>query len=564
MSHAKPAKHTKGCSTLVSLVIGLSLLTVAACVVGNMLRPASKLPAGVTATVPAPGALAIAYSPEKATLFNDLVAGFNSQGLKTPDGRPMQVNGVVMEPEAMIEAAVNGQVQAVNPDSSIWLDQIDRAWQAKNQSDSPLVGETSRYAISPVVIAMWEDVARSMGYPDKRLGWEDILNKAKAGPNFKWSHPSTSSASGLLATLAMFYAGAGKTRGLTIEDVQAESTLNYVAQVQKTVRQYGEGEWPTMQRVIEQGRNYLDAFVVGEQLVVYHNQGTGRDKLVAIYPREGTMWEDHPLALLETPGLSADQRLTFQRFRDYLLSKESQQKVLAQGFRPTDLSIPLTGAASPINEARGVNPAEPQTALQIPGAAVVQVVRDVWWYTKRNTNVFLVADTSGSMQGDKMEAAREAMRVFVDQIKGNKERVGLVTFSSAVNDIIELKDLGSNRVALNDKIATVQAGGDTALLDAIRTAYLRLQKLNDRERINAIVVMTDGRENNSQTTLNQLVSQIKRQNAGGVPVVIFCIAYGSDADFDVLNAIAAASNGQARQGDLATIRDLYKILSTYF
>jgi len=47
-------------------------------------------------------------------------------------------------------------------------------------------------------------------------------------------------------------------------------------------------------------------------------------------------------------------------------------------------------------------------------------------------------------------------------------------------------------------------------------------------------------------------------------VVVFCIAYGSDADFRTLEAISAASGGFTRQGDLETIKGLYKTLSTYF
>ena len=49
-----------------------------------------------------------------------------------------------------------------------------------------------------------------------------------------------------------------------------------------------------------------------------------------------------------------------------------------------------------------------------------------------------------------------------------------------------------------------------------------------------------------------------------MPVVIFCIAYGKDADYNVLQAIADASGGQVREGNEETIRDLYKILSSYF
>jgi hypothetical protein len=61
-----------------------------------------------------------------------------------------------------------------------------------------------------------------------------------------------------------------------------------------------------------------------------------------------------------------------------------------------------------------------------------------------------------------------------------------------------------------------------------------------------------------------LVARIKSSNEKGVPVVIFCVAYGQDADYEVLGALAKASGGQVREGDMTTIRDLYKVLSTYF
>ena len=289
---------------------------------------------------------------------------------------------------------------------------------------------------------------------------------------------------------------------------------------------------------------------------------SGQERLVALYPVEGALWEDHPLALLETAGLTPYQRQVFARFRDYLLSPDAQQLVLQHGYRPADYSIPADGPDSPLTAANGVDPSEPKTTLQVPNAGVIEVVRDVWWYTKRHTNVYLVVDTSGSMEGHKIEQAREALRIFLDQIKGDMERVGLIQFSTRVDNVLYLDELGDNRNALNDAVDTMDAEGDTALLDAVHEAFLRLKDLNDEERINSIVVMTDGRENASWITLRQLIREL--QSDSGVPVVVFCIAYGSDADIDTLTAIAEPSGGKVLEGDLETIGDLYKILSTYF
>lgn len=507
--------------------------------------------------------LTLAYSPEKATLVEELIDAFNARGYQTPDGLPMRVELVELEPQAMLDAAVAGEFQAMTPDSSVWLPQLDGLWAEQTGDERAfIVGQTVHYAVSPVVIGMWRDVALEMGYGERPLGWADLLARAQSDPDFKWSHPSTASASGLLATLAEFYAGAGKTWGLTVEDVQAPSTLEYVGRIERTVRYYGEGEWPIAQRVVQEGRSYLDAFVSQEQLIIWANQ-QGAD-LVAIYPIEGSLWEDHPLVLLETPDLTSAQRQVFSQLVDYLRADEAQQTVLAAGYRPADPTIALNTPGSPLNPANGVDPTQPQTALQIPGGNVVQVVRDVWWYTKRHTNVALVVDTSGSMEGDKIRNVKDALRAFVEQIKGPEEAVALIEFYSAVDVLVPLNKLAVNRDELLRAIDGLIAEGDTALLDAVYEAYVGLQELNDAERINAIVVMTDGRENYSNISLSRLSSYMRENNQTGVPVIVFAIAYGKDADYSTLRSLADATGGQVYEGTLETIRQLYTVLSTYF
>jgi Ca-activated chloride channel family protein len=509
---------------------------------------------------PTPNAavLSLAYSSEKDELMRDIIARFNRSNYKTPSGLTMTIVATKMDAADIVDAARAGKFTAISPDSSLWLAQVDAG------RDRPLVSESTRFAVTPVVIALWSDAAQSLGYPQKQIGWQDLLAKAKSDANFKWSHPSTSSASGLLATLAEFYAGANKTRGLTEEDVRNRATLDYVSALEKTVRYYGEGEQATIDQVLARGRTYLDAFVVSERLVIYFN-GKSSQKLVAIYPVEGTLWQDHPLALLEQPGLTDEQRLTYRRLRDFVLSPEIQKVILQAGYRPVDLNLRLDDPASPIETSNGVDPAQPQTTLQMPGAAVVEIVQSSWYLAKRPADIYLVADTSGSMgEQNKLTQAIDALSTFLDQVQGDRDRVGLIPFSNRVYNTIPLQDIGAQRAMLKTQVKSLKANGQTALLDAVQFAYDDLEKRNDRDRINAIVVMTDGIENSSSIKLSQLTDRVKRGNASGVPVVIFCIGYGSDADWNVLNALADATGGFARRADPETIQKLYKILSTYF
>ncbi len=516
-------------------------------------------------------ALRLAVSPEKWALVEEIVNQFHAAGHTTSDGRPTRIQLLEMDAESMVDAALAGEVHAILPDSSLWLDILDRRYaeQAAVQDSlgvpRTLTSGVTRWAISPVVIAMWEDTARSLGWPDRPISWKDILERAQRDSSFRWSHPSTSSASGLLATLAQFYAAAGITRDLTPDLARSESVVRYVSAIQKTVRFYGEGEWTVIQRALQEGKHYLDAFVVQEQLVVYFNRQPQRPaRLVAVYPAEGTLWEDHPLALIETPNLLPIHREIYQALRSHLTSEATQQVVLKAGYRPANLAIAINTATSPINPANGVEPSQPQTTLQIPSPSVVEIVRDVWWLTKRHANVYLVVDTSGSMEGEKLARVKEALVTFLDQIKGEEERVGLVAFSSWVYQVEELNKIRDNRSRLLTAIGELEANGNTALLDAVWEAYQQLQRLGDRERINALVVMTDGKENNSWLSLSELEDGIRRGNSRGVPIVIFCIAYGEDADMETLQRIAEASGGIVRVGDLETIRKLYKLMATYF
>jgi Ca-activated chloride channel homolog len=524
---------------------------------GGVFKSVSTVASGPQST------LTVAISPEKAELYKQLVDNFNAKQLKSATGEELRVATQQLEPEDMIDAAIAGDFQAMSPDSSIWLDQLDRQYQAAQNTSAGLVGQTVRYAVSPVVIAMWKDKAQQLGWPQKPIGWSDLLNEATTNKNFKWSHPSTSSASGVLAALAEFYAAAGKTRGLTVDDVKSPQAQQYVSTLEKTVRYYGEGETSIARNVAEKGRDYLDAFVGSEQLVINTNQKPGVD-LVAIYPNEGSLWQDHPLALLETDALSDVNRETFRAFANYLTSPDAQQLILSKGYRPADLNIKIDGANSPITTKNGADSTKPQTSLQVPSAAVLDVVRESWLANKRRTNVMLVVDTSGSMEGDKIANVKEALTTFLDQIKSNDERVGLFEFYNDVTERVKISELKNNRSALVRAVEGLDPGGNTALLDGVAAAYDRLQQLNDPSRINAIVVMTDGKENASSIKLNQLVAKLQQGNTRGVPVAVFGIAYGNDADMGPLQAMADATGGQTYTGTIETIRKLYKILSTYF
>ncbi len=548
-------------------------------IAGSLFNQASEPAPDVPAWTTDSADLTIAVSPVMAPVLSELTDGFNVLGQKTPDGRDMSVTIRSLAPDAMIaEALASPSFQAISPDSSLWLDQLEQRWAASGISQDsgsiiPLGQRRTsgqiRYAVSPVVIAAWEEVARQLGWPDQPVGWQDIQRVATSDPEFKWNHSSTNTASGLLATLAEFYAGAGLVRGLTEEAATAQSTLDYVQSVESTIRFYGEGEEVIVERLAEEGRAFLDAFVGQERVVLEWNRTHSDQRLVAIYPSEGTLWTDHPLALLELGAQASElavtenQRLTYRAFADFLTSQDSQMALLAAGYRPADLSISLDGPGSPFANTDAVDWRQPQTTLQMPSPAVVDVVLNAWRYTKRPTNVYLVVDTSGSMEGDKIDRTREALTAFVAQVQGERDRVGIVEFADSVKSFTPLTTLDErSRRDMQSVIDRMEAVGGTALIDAVYAAVQDLEAQADDQAINAVVIMTDGLDNKSRSSLNDLARLLESGNTGAV--VLFTVAFGEDADDTLLRRMADIGDGQFRRADETDIEELYRLISTYF
>ena len=565
----------------VRLAWGLVVMGVACALLGGLIYGGSLIldwiddrvftDAPESAVVVDTGELVIAVSPAMKPTFDQLVGTFNAGAAE----HDLPVRTVELNPEKMVAQSLEfaPSFQALAPDSSLWLHQLEQQWaaQVSDESESSVIplaqrrtNTPVRYAVSPVVIVAWESVARELSWPYETVSWQHVLRKATEDPNFKWNHPSTNNASGLLATLAEFYAGAGLTRGLTEEAATDPITLEYVRAVESTVRFYGEGEAVILERLKAEGRGFLDAFVAQEQTVIAWNQGQPAERLVAIYPAEGTLWADHPLALLELDTLSEAQRQTYQAFAAFLTGNEAQRTLLSVGYRPADLAISLDGPGSPFKANDAVDWRQPQTTLQMPSQQVVAVVQNVWWYTKRPTNVFLVVDTSGSMEdGDKMETTQQALLAFLDNIRGDRDQVGLIEFGTEIKRMEPLQPLtDEGRKDLEGIIRHLEPWGNTAMLDAVWEAHQQIVQGGDREAINAIIVMSDGLENASAHTNHELRTLFEDNEAQRI--VIFTIAFGGDADVKLLREVALIGGGQFRHADETDIEELYRTISTYF
>src|SRR5260370_12676710 len=144
----------------------------------------------------------------------------------------------------------------------------------------PLCPAGERVVLSPMVIARWRPMAEALGWPGKPLGWSDLLRVAadpKGWGSFEHSewgtfklghtHPEFSN-SGLLSVLAEAYAGAKKTRGLSIEDLDSKKTQNFLRSVEGTIVHYGKSTGFFPDKIVARSPASLSAPTLYENLVI--------------------------------------------------------------------------------------------------------------------------------------------------------------------------------------------------------------------------------------------------------------------------------------------------------
>jgi Ca-activated chloride channel homolog len=114
----------------------------------------------------------------------------------------------------------------------------------------------------------------------------------------------------------------------------------------------------------------------------------------------------------------------------------------------------------------------------------------------------LVMDVSGSMNNaGKLSAAEAAAQGYVDQMRPG-DQAGLLTFSTKVTYV---QPITTDRAALSRAIKGLKAENDTAMYDALIQANQILQDLSGRK---AIIVLTDGLDNQSKQTADKVTESI--------------------------------------------------------
>lgn len=114
----------------------------------------------------------------------------------------------------------------------------------------------------------------------------------------------------------------------------------------------------------------------------------------------------------------------------------------------------------------------------------------------------LAIDTSGSMEkGNKMQAARDAARAYIDQMRPG-DQAACISFNTQVTVV---QPVTGDQAALLAAVDSLQPLGNTAMFDALVQGVDVLKDVQGRK---AIILLSDGLDNRSQATADDVINAI--------------------------------------------------------
>jgi Ca-activated chloride channel homolog len=536
----------------------------------------------------------MAVSPEKVDLLTTLAKRFNGSDSANVDDECITVKvakkasgeGASLLTDDWPDPKANGPRPVVwSPAASAWGEVVN---QRRADAGKKLITPAGKpFMLTPLVIAMPKPMAEALGYPNTPIGYGDILRLAndaagwgalghpewgpfrlgKTNPNF--------STSALNATIAQYYAASGKTSGLTLEDLNQPTVDQFARSIESSVVHYGDTTLTFLNSLYRAdqrgtGLTYVSAVAVEEKSVIDFNRGNPdgildpgekpkppRDPLVAIYPKEGTLFSDNPFITVDAPWVSAKEKRAAAKFEQFVQQPANQKRVLRFGFRPGN---PQVAIGAPIEAKFGVDPNQPQARLELPSPPVLVGLIDRWGQNRKAARALMVIDVSGSMgesaggEGGptKLDLVKKAAVDALGQFKPDDD-VGLWIFSTGISrtdptdyaEVMPIAPIGAQREAMAAKINDLIPTQGTPLYTVTKAADDRLVETFDAQRINAVLLLTDGKnEDSNNNDLDGLLRGLRARNEGQVanPVRVFPIAYGRDADLATLKRIAEATN----------------------
>lgn len=155
-------------------------------------------------------------------------------------------------------------------------------------------------------------------------------------------------------------------------------------------------------------------------------------------------------------------------------------------------------------------------------------------------NVSVVLDHSGSMEGPKIEKARQAACAALDQLEDD-DIFSLVVFDSVVELLLPPERAGSreHRTDLKRRINRIEPRGGTALYAGVQAGAKQVGRFLDKERVNRVILISDGLANVGPSRTPELAELGRGLRKDGLSVTT--IGLGDDFNEDLMTGLAEAS-----------------------
>lgn len=429
-------------------------------------------------------------------------------------------------------------------------DEYDATWFATNRyvdllGASGKLIESTGIATSPVAFGIDSAKATELGWDSSQPTWEEIADSAAAGDFlFGMTDPSTSN-SGFSALVSVATAMADTGSALTEADISRVSPrLQDFFGGQSLTS--GSSGWLADSFLADSGR--ADA-IINYESVLHSMREEGAD-LEVIVPADGVVSADYPLSTLAQPSQAA-AREQVDALAEWLV--DNPELVTDTYRRPADASAAL--------------PAELADQLLIelpfPGAlAVTDTLVQAYNNELRapGSTVF-VLDTSGSMEGSRLDSLQETMLSLIDGTAHSsgvpvglrdREQVSILPFASRPEDAVTStyeRSRPESQETLSQAVTEMTAEGNTAIYDSLIRAYDLVETAPSV--IPSIVLMTDG-EVTAGVGIEEFIDFRESSAAADVDVPVFVILYG-EANVEEMTVLAQATGGKvfdALNGDL--------------